>query len=594
MLGLLWGEFPRRWIGRGRGHDGHRATGGTAYRCRRPQLEGLEVRITPSTFTWTGLGSDTNWTTAGNWSGNTPPSPGGDLVFPSLTSKTPFLSVNNFSSDTTFNSINIGAAQYSLSGNSIVVSSDIITTYQSGISSDSMATTLTTGTISIAAGGTLDLSGELAGSAGLSLFGGGALDLLGTNTYTGTTTITSSTLLVNSTIGTVQDNGGVLGGNGTVGDVNSLGGTISPGHSANPGVLTTSSLTLDSSSRVNTVLDGTSPGNGTTGFDQVVANGPVNLAGATLRVSIGSSYAPAIGDQLTIIQNNSGSAITGTFAGLAEGATLSVAGTEFQITYKGGASNDNVVLTVITTSTTTTTTTVVTSSSQIASIGQPVTFTATVSPVNTGVGTPTGTVVFVAGSTTPIGEGTLNSAGQTTFTTSSLGYGVYDITAVYLGDTSFHSSTSSAIVQYITSAGTQPTLSVVPVRNRHGKLVKLDLVATIGVTPPGTGNPLGNATFFINGRALYLTVPVINGKAVLTVSPNQVLSKFVFVRYLGYFSSFQPSVTTSRLVSPRNFRSLPSAIKAARHTQLVPRFAAKSARNAEVVTPLRRGHQHHS
>jgi len=63
-------------------------------------------------------------------------------------------------------------------------------------------------------------------------------------------------------------------------------------------------------------------------------------------------------------------------------------------------------------------------------LGQPVTFTAT---VTSGV-TPTGTVTFKNGATT-IGTGTLNASGVATFTTSSLALGLHGISADYPGDT---------------------------------------------------------------------------------------------------------------------------------------------------------------
>ncbi len=552
------------------------------------------MRITPATAIWTGLGTDTNWTTAANWMGNTPPNPGDDLNFPTLTTSTPHVSVNNFTAGTSFDSITIGSQGYALSGSSVVLSSpsaDIITTYGSGASSDAMGTTLTGGTISLAAGGTLDLSGELAGTAGLSLFGGGVLDLLGANTFTGTTTVTSSTLLADSTIpGAVQNNGGVIGGNGTVGNVTSVSGTISPGHNPSPGVLTVGSLSLDGSSAFRVVLDGTSPGNGTTGYDQLVAGGAVNLGGAALHASIGTAYTPALGDQLTIIQNNSGSPITGTFAGLAEGATVNISGTQFQITYQGGSNHEDVVLTALTASSSSATTTTVATSNEVAVIGQPVTFTATVSPVSS-TATPTGAVVFLADNN-PIGVGVLNSSDQATFTTSSLGYGFHTITATYVGDSVFQSSTSSAIGQFITSVGTQPTLTVLPVRNRQGKIVKLDIEAQIGVTAPGTGTPLGNTTFFVNGRASYKTVPTTNGVAVLTLPVARLINRYVFARYLGYFTSFQPSVSTSILISRRTLQSL-SATRTVPHPQLVPRVAARTERDPEVESHVSRGHRHH-
>src|SRR5579883_285443 len=84
-------------------------------RGRLPLLECLETRITPSTTTatWTGRGSDSNWTTAVNWSGNTAPQSGDDLVFPSNAAS--FDAVDNFPAGTSFNSLTISGSGYSLS-----------------------------------------------------------------------------------------------------------------------------------------------------------------------------------------------------------------------------------------------------------------------------------------------------------------------------------------------------------------------------------------------------------------------------------------------------------------------------------------------
>lgn len=81
-------------------------------------------------------------------------------------------------------------------------------------------------------------------------------------------------------------------------------------------------------------------------FDQLAAGGAVTL-GAPLTVSLLGGYAPAVGDSFTILENNSVTAITGAFAGLPEAATFTVDSTQFQITYTGGANNNDVVLTVI-------------------------------------------------------------------------------------------------------------------------------------------------------------------------------------------------------------------------------------------------------
>jgi hypothetical protein len=73
-----------------------------------------------------------------------------------------------------------------------------------------------------------------------------------------------------------------------------------------------------------------------------------------------------------------------------------------------------------------------------------VTFTGSVSAT---VGTPTGTVTFLDGST-PLGQGTL-TAGVATLTTSSLTDGNHALSALYNGDTNFVAATSAALSQSI-------------------------------------------------------------------------------------------------------------------------------------------------
>ena len=76
-----------------------------------------------------------------------------------------------------------------------------------------------------------------------------------------------------------------------------------------------------------------------------------------------------------------------------------------------------------------------TSSAPPATVGQVVTFTATVSAATPGSGTPTGWVVFKDGNTV---LATIElTSGQTVFSTALLGKGSHSITASYLGDADF-------------------------------------------------------------------------------------------------------------------------------------------------------------
>jgi len=91
-----------------------------------------------------------------------------------------------------------------------------------------------------------------------------------------------------------------------------------------------------------------------------------------------------------------------------------------------------------------------------------VTFTATVSST---AGTPSGSVAFYDGATL-LGPAVGLAHGAAAYATSSLAMGVHSITAVYTGDATFVSVTSSAVAQtledFTVSAGSSPTETVAP------------------------------------------------------------------------------------------------------------------------------------
>jgi hypothetical protein len=94
------------------------------------------------------------------------------------------------------------------------------------------------------------------------------------------------------------------------------------------------------------------------------------------------------------------------------------------------------------------TNTTVTSSVNPVVAGLPVTFTAQVQASAPGSGTSTGTVTFTD-ITTVLGTGTLNGAGQATFSTSALALGTHAITATYGGDGNFTSSVSPILAETV-------------------------------------------------------------------------------------------------------------------------------------------------
>ncbi|HJT34020.1 MAG TPA: DUF4214 domain-containing protein [Pirellulales bacterium] len=137
-------------------------------------------------------------------------------------------------------------------------------------------------------------------------------------------------------------NTGILSGAGTVNAVVNVAGTgagISP--SASAGTLTVTSATFNSDAAFNVGINGTTPG---TGYSQLIAGGGVNLNGATLGGSAG--FTPIAGQTFEIINNTSANPISGTFAGLPEGAHVALGNAQFTISYTGGDGND-VVLTAV-------------------------------------------------------------------------------------------------------------------------------------------------------------------------------------------------------------------------------------------------------
>ena len=180
--------------------------------------------------------------------------------------------------------------------------------------------------------------------------GTGTLTLTGPNTYDGDTIVNNGTLLVDGSYSGMGDatvnNGGTLGGTGIINSAVTVnaGGTLAPGNGGNTtGILTTGALTLAPISNFQVDINGTTPG---TGYDRInVATGGVTITGSNLVVTVGTTL--ALGQTFTILNKVSGGAITGTFAGIPQGGTVTGSnGTVFQVSYTGGNGND-VVLTVV-------------------------------------------------------------------------------------------------------------------------------------------------------------------------------------------------------------------------------------------------------
>ncbi|MFN6053746.1 MAG: Ig-like domain repeat protein, partial [Planctomycetia bacterium] len=185
-----------------------------------------------------------------------------------------------------------------------------------------------------------------------------------------------------------------------------------------------------------------------------------------------------------------------------------------------------------------TTTTVLSSGTNPSVFGQSVTFTATVTGSS---GTPTGTVTFKNGANT-LGTGTLNGSGIATFSTSALAVGgPYSITAVYGGDSSNLTSTSSATSQVVNQAGTTTTLSASPNPSVFGQPVAFTV--TVAPVSPGSGTPTGSVSFF-DGATLLGTRTLSSGSASFSTGSLSVASHSITAVYAGD-SSFTGSTSSA-------------------------------------------------
>jgi hypothetical protein len=186
------------------------------------------------------------------------------------------------------------------------------------------------------------------------------------------------------------------------------------------------------------------------------------------------------------------------------------------------------------------TTTRLTASPNPGIAGQPITFTATVSPVPTG--TPSGTLSLYNG-TTLLGTATVNQSGVAAYTTSSLAHGSYSVTAVYSGNTGFATSTSSPLIETITGVRLTATTTTLAA-SLNPAVVGQSVAFAATVTPAPTGVPAGTMSFYA-GTILLGTGTVKNtGAATFTTSSLAAGSYSITAVYSGN-AGFETSTSTA-------------------------------------------------
>jgi hypothetical protein len=214
-----------------------------------------------------------------------------------------------------------------------------------------------------------------------------------------------------------------------------------------------------------------------------------------------------------------------------------------------------------------------------------VTFTATVSAVAPGTGTPTGTVTFLDGGS-PIGTGTL-SGGLATFTISALAVGSHIITTSYGGDGNFNGSTGSLTGNPQVVNKTSTTTALTSSANPSVLGQSVTFTATVSPVVPGAGTATGTVTFLDGGSPIG-TGTLSGGLATFTSSALAAGSHTITTSYGGdgNFNGSTGSLTGN-----------PQVVNKANTTTLVtssanPSVLGQSVTFTATVSPVAPGWEH--
>ena len=177
-----------------------------------------------------------------------------------------------------------------------------------------------------------------------------------------------------------------------------------------------------------------------------------------------------------------------------------------------------------------------------STFGQAVTFTATISSVPAGAGTPSGMITFLDGATV-IGQVPLNS-GVASITRSDLTPGSHNITATYASDTQFAASFGS--LAQIVQNGTSTAVSSSSNPSSFGQLVTFTATVTAANGAPGT--PTGSVSFK-EGPNVLATVPLdVTEHASFSTSALSIASHTITADFTGTNGWLSSSGTLMQVV----------------------------------------------
>jgi hypothetical protein len=180
------------------------------------------------------------------------------------------------------------------------------------------------------------------------------------------------------------------------------------------------------------------------------------------------------------------------------------------------------------------------SSANPSMAGATVTFTATVSAVAPGAGSPTGTVIFVVDGGAQAALD-LDATSKATFRTATLSAGTHTIVALYQGDANFNQSASPPLTQVVNRIDTRTAINSDPNPSTAGEFVTL--TATVSAGPPGTGTPTGNVRFQEGDTIMATRALDASGRVTFVTSTLSVGTHLITAVYQGdstYAGSMSP------------------------------------------------------
>jgi autotransporter-associated beta strand protein len=238
---------------------------------------------------------------------------------------------------------NLGSGPVALNGGTLAVTETIATNRAMSLGTNN-------GTLDVASGKALTVSGEVSGSGALNKTSAGSLILSGTNTHTGTVGVNQGTLVLNgstaSSVMTVSA-GAVLTGSGSTAGRVVLAGSVKPGNS--PGTLSVAGdFAMSAGSSFDAELDGRtySAAGGAGSYDRIAltgASGVFTAAGTlnpvlrAISAPANNNFSPIVGDAFRVVTtaNATGVSTSGAFSAVADPSAANgmPANTRFDVIY---------------------------------------------------------------------------------------------------------------------------------------------------------------------------------------------------------------------------------------------------------------------